>query len=52
MKKLIFLTYPYLIITVFFAIISCDKHNNTEDTSQKENSKKEEPKKGDTSLLA
>ena len=57
MKKLIFLTYPYLIIAICFAIISCNKNSNTEEISQKENPKKEnpkkeEPKKGDSSLLA
>ena len=45
MKKLIFLTYPYLIIAICFAIISCTKNNNTEEIPKKENSKKEEPKK-------
>ena len=45
MKKLIFLTYPYLIIAICFAIISCNKHNNTEEIPQKENSKKKTPKR-------
>ncbi|GJH41694.1 hypothetical protein RCZ04_22440 [Capnocytophaga sp. HP1101] len=52
MKKLIFLTYTCLIILVSFAIISCNKNNNSEDTPPNDDPKKEEPTKGDASLLA